>query len=155
MKYFIRSVKYLFYFVFLFFILTLILYRISGTAEYTSYSDMFKENAAVSIGLFMLAVAAIYPAVGFGKKSLTIKGTYAENEKRIKEIMQDFGYILATDTDEKAVFRSKSRLTRFFRMWEDALTITKTGDAPVMEGLRKDVIRYGNGLVFRLTDKAE
>jgi hypothetical protein len=54
-----------------------------------------------------------------------------------------------------ATFRIKSKLTRFMRMYEDAITITK-GESPlILSGYRRDLFRLASGIQYAALKRDE
>lgn len=149
MKYFVRSIKYFFYFAI---ITSLVLYGLIllGMADSNiesnfegGYNDFWK------MGLFFAAVAAIYPKLGFMNRKLYITPSQDVMGEAIF-YLQEKGYTLETRTEDTMTFRLRSPLSRVVKMCEDRITITRTLDGYYMEGLRKEVIRLASGLEYRL-----
>ncbi len=155
MKYFIRSVKYFFYFAFLFFVLTWAIYYFMRTEQVVAYSDMFKDNALVKIILFFILFAGVYPALGFAKKKVVFAGSADAYMDIIEEAFSAMRYVRESADSGRLVFRPKSQLLRFTRMYEDRITVVLSGDSIEMEGLRKDVIRSAGVIDFKARKRDE
>ena len=146
MKYVIRAVKYFLYFCILLAAMLAILsvtHVIEGPVE-----GMFREgyDSLVKIAIMFGCVSAVYPMFGFIKKEALIPGEYSEIRGRIIEYMENRGYRLESEQDENMTFRSRSVVTRLFRMYEDRITLTRRVTGFDVEGLRKDVVRVAYGL---------
>lgn len=154
MRYFIRSVKYFFYFAI---ITTLILFVMVffGMAD-SNIANNFQGGADAfwKIGLFYLAVAAVYPKLAFINRKLYIDSS-ADVEADIISYLEFRRYELESRTDEAITFRKKGIGSRLVKMNEDRITITRTLDGYYMEGLRKDVLRLASGLEQKLLHKDE
>ena len=95
---------------------------------------------------FFAAVSAVYPKVGFIKRHLDISKDWQDIRPEVVEYMSERGYGLESESDGAATFRLKGLYTRVPKMFEDRITITWTAEGYMMEGLRKDVIRFATGL---------
>ncbi len=151
MKYFIRSVKSFIWFVIIFAIILTILIMITPEYSFGRLFDpeggMFVEGAAWKITAFFLLVAAIYPALTYVRKEVLVDGTFDDHRDKILGVFESMGYELTGEDSEKASFRLKSRFTRFMRMYEDGVTITK-GESPlILEGARKDILRISSRIM--------
>ena len=74
MKYLTRSVKYLFYFAFMCGLILVLTFHFSVKPEGLTLMDMLLVDGSIYKMLaFFVAVAAIYPALGFQKKALYIQ----------------------------------------------------------------------------------
>lgn len=152
MKYLLRSVKYFFSFVCVFaLVIAILVLTTEGATLDTVFSPengMFKAGSFPKIMIFFVAVAAIYPALSYVKKEAFITGTYSENEEAIKKVFSNYGYEMVSENEESATFRIKSGMTRFMRMYEDAIVITK-GESPlILSGYRRDIFRLASGIQY-------
>lgn len=154
MKYFIRSVKYFFYFAFLF---TMILFALAflGMANRDiasnfqgGYADFWK------IGVFFIAVAAVYPKLAFINRKLYIDMAN-DCETDIIKFLEERNYQLESKTEDTMTFRLKGMGTRLIKMNEDRITVTRTLDGYYMEGLRKDILRLASALEYRFLNKED
>ena len=147
MKYIIRAVKYFFYF----FILLAIMLGILVLAHVTdanNIEELFKDgyNSLVKIAIMFGCISAIYPLFGFQKKDAIVPGEYREIRTSVIEFMESRGYRLESEQEQNLTFRYRSPVNRFFRMFEDRITMTRSISGFEVEGLRKDVIRIVYGL---------
>lgn len=152
MKYLLRSVKYFFSFALMFFFILVILVLTTKDASFATIfspeTGMFKAGSLPKIIIFFVAVAAIYPAMSYVKKECFITGTYEENEEAILKVFDNYGYELVSQDSEIATFRIKNKFTRFMRMYEDAITITK-GESPlILNGYRRDIFKLASGIQY-------
>ena len=155
MKYLARSIKYFFYFSIICAAMVSVLVLV-GAAE-GNINSLFKDGykSIGQIALFFLAVAAIYPKLGFTKSALYIKQPWSLIRETTVGYMQDRRYVIESETENSVTFRLKSIAARIIKMNEDRITLTWDGNTWHMEGLRKDVIRLSSGLEHRLTPKTE
>lgn len=148
MKYLIRSVKYFFYFAVLCGIILVLTFHFSTKPEGLTLMDMLLVDGSVYKMLaFFVAVAAIYPALGFQKKMLYVSNI-AENKREIVDLFQNANYQLVEDDATKMVFRLRNPFIRFIRLYEDSVTIDLSDNPVMMEGLRKDVLRFSRGIEY-------
>ena len=151
MQYFIRAVKYFFYFAILtsLILLTLVLIgAVEGNIE-----TMFKDgyNAIWKMAIFFVLVAAVYPKFGFLNRRLYIDGDWDTLKNTAITYMAERRYILVSESDNEMTFRCKDITSRISKMYEDFVVLKKVEDGFVLEGLRKDVIRLAAGLEHRAT----
>ncbi len=152
MQYFIRSVKYFFSFAILFSLIIVILVLTTEGATFATVfapeGAMFKAGSFPKILLLFLAVAAIYPALSYVKKEALITGTYEENKEKILSVFENYGYEIVSEDDQTVTIRIKNKMTRFMRMYEDKVIITK-GESPlILNGYRRDIEKLARGIQY-------
>ena len=143
-RYIIRSVKYFLYLIIIMTLLLAILVLL-GLAEADpaeifvgGYSSYWK------IGLAFLALAAIYPRFGYSKNEI-ISGV--ELKPLILSVMESRGYKLRSEEGDTMVFIKRSPLDRALRMWEDAISFTKTEAGYDIEGHTKEMVRCRSAIL--------
>lgn len=143
-RYIIRSVKYFLYLIIIMALLLAILVLL-GLAEADpaeifvgGYSSYWK------IGLAFLALAAIYPRFGYSKNEI-ISGV--ELKPLILSVMDSRGYKLRSEEGDTMVFIKRSPLDRALRMWEDAISFTKTEAGYDIEGHTKEMVRCRSAIL--------
>ena len=142
MKYFIRSVKYLFYFSFMCGIILVLTFHFSVKPEDLTLMDMLLvDNSLYKMLAFFVAVAAVYPALGFQKKEVYISN-FKENKKQIVELFENANYVIASESATSISFKLRNPFLRVLRLCEDY------GNPIVMEGLRKDILRFSRGIEY-------
>lgn len=148
MKYFIRSVKYLFYFSFMCGIILVLTFHFSVKPEDLTLMDMLLvDNSLYKMLAFFVAVAAVYPALGFQKKEVYISN-FKENKKQIIELFENANYVIANESATSISFKLRNPFLRVLRLCEDYVTIDFSGNPIVMEGLRKDILRFSRGIEY-------
>ena len=148
MKYFIRSVKYLFYFSFMCGIILVLTFHFSVKPEDLTLMDMLLvDNSLYKMLAFFVAVAAIYPALGFQKMEVYISN-FKENKKQIVELFENANYVIASESATSISFKLRNPFLRVLRLCEDYVTIDFSGNPIVMEGLRKDILRFSRGIEY-------
>lgn len=143
-RYIIRSVKYFLYLIIIMTLLLTILVLL-GLAEADpaeifvgGYSSYWK------IGLAFLALAAIYPRFGYSKNEI-ISGV--ELKPLIRSVMDSRGYKLKNEDGDTMVFIKRSPFDRALRMWEDAISFTKTEAGYDIEGHTKEMVRCRSAIL--------
>ena len=143
-RYIISSVKYFLYLIIIMTLLLAILVLL-GLAEADpaeifvgGYSSYWK------IGLAFLALAAIYPRFGYSKNEI-ISGV--ELKPLILSVMDSRGYKLRSEEGDTMVFIKRSPLDRALRMWEDAISFTKTEAGYDIEGHTKEMVRCRSAIL--------
>ncbi len=148
MKYFIRSVKYLVYFTLMCSIILVLTFHFSVKPEGLTLVDMLLVDGSLYKMLaFFVAVAAIYPALGFQKKELYISNI-GEHKKEIKELFENANYVVASESATSISFKLRNPFLRVLRLCEDYVTIEFSGNPATIEGLRKDVLRFSRGIDY-------
>ena len=148
MKYFIRSVKYLVYFTVMCGIILVLTFHFSTKPEGLTLMDMLMvEGSIYKMLAFFVAVAAVYPALGFQKKEVYISN-FKENKKQIVELFENANYVIASESATSISFKLRNPFLRVLRLCEDYVTIDFSGNPIVMEGLRKDILRFSRGIEY-------
>lgn len=152
MRYLIRALKYLVYFVVLFFVIVGIIWLITPKAEGGfSLSGMFQPGALPKIGILFLVIAAAYPYFAFTRRKVYLGGTFAEKRDAVLACFEQWGYEIESEEPGQISFRLKSKTARFTRMYEDRLVVL-TGDEPiVLEGYRRDIDRMARNINYSLS----
>ncbi len=148
MKYFIRSLKYLLYFSFMCGIILVLMFHFSVKPEGLTLLDiLLVDNSLYKMLAFFVAVAAIYPALGFQKKEVYISN-FAEHKKEIVELFENANYVIDSESATTISFRLRNPFLRLLRIYEDYVTIDFSGNPVLMEGLRKDILRFSRGIEY-------
>lgn len=154
MKYLVRVVKYFIYLVVILalFIALLMYFDMVGT----SLDEIFKNGAKSlwQVAGIVAVFAAIYPVMGFTRRSAMIPGDYPALKQGIVDVMHDRGYVLESENadvpgEEKLSFRKRSPLLRLTRMFEDRITMVKDFGGFSLEGPSKDLARLIGALEFK------
>ena len=155
MKYFIRAVKYFFYFAILCSLIVTALVLI-GAVE-GDINSIFEDgyNSIWKIAVFFILVASVYPKLGFITRTVDTDMSWNDAKDIVLAYMKDQRYVLESESPETVTFRFKSFGGRLIKMCEDRITITFTQQGWVVEGLRKDAFRIASGLEYRLTHQHE
>lgn len=153
MKYFIRSVKYFFYFAFLTTAIVLALVLI-GAVE-GNIETIFEGgyNALWKIAVFFVIVAAVYPKFGFVNRRIETDADWETVKAQTIAYFSEKPFRQESETPEAVTFRRSSPAARISKMGEDRITVYHKDGACFMEGLRKDVILYATGLEYSVNDR--
>ncbi|MBR1950486.1 MAG: hypothetical protein IKA14_06530 [Bacteroidales bacterium] len=148
MKYFIRSVKYLLYFTVMCGIILVLTFHFSVKPEGLTLMDMLLVDGSIyKMLIFFVAVAAIYPALGFQKKEVYVSN-FKEHKKEIVELFENANYVVASESATTISFKLRNPFLRLLRICEDYVTIDFSGNPILMEGLRKDILRFSRGIEY-------
>ena len=150
MKYFIRSVKYFFYFSFLTAAIVLALVA-TGLAS-GDINELFEGgyNALWKMAAFFILVAAVYPKLGFISRKIHVSKEMGQIRDEVVTFMSERSYGFESETSESITFRYRGTMGRLTRMYEDRIVLTRTSDGYLLEGLRKDVLRLATSLEYKL-----
>lgn len=147
MKYLIRSVKYFLYFAILFSILVLIMFYTSSRPQGTTVFDLFKEDSGYQILLFFIVFSGVYPLLGFSKKQIYVNNL-PEKKAEIIELFKNANFIVTAETNTSITFRHKNKILRLTRMYEDSVVVNFSENPVIIEGMRKDVLRFSRGIEY-------
>lgn len=148
MKYIVRAFKYLIYFVIIFFIIVGILVLLMHPKD-ASLSAMFKPGSLWQIAAIFACVSAIYPKLGFIRRSVNLEGDISRWRDVIDETMSTTGYKLYKEEEGRLYFRQTRAVARLSRMFEDEVTISNTATGFELEGLRKDILRLASAIEYK------
>lgn len=145
MQYFIRSVKYLITLVVFFAVIFTLMYFTSSVKDQLTFQEYFDRSFADGAGLkmilFFVVFAAIYPLIGYSKKDIYVSN-YKENHQKVKDLFENSRFVVESETPTSITFRAKGKVTRAMRLGEDKITIDFSTNPVVMNGQRKDVLRF-------------
>lgn len=143
MKYLVRSLKYLVFLCVLDVVLVWLM-SLDGSAGSTDLVTLLKLQLSSESGPWLIvafvALAAFYPRFGFMRSR--IDGCdIVEDELRIMNAMQTYGFKLVERRGEELVYRKVGFVGRLMLMFEDEIVVRRSGDGVVLEGLRRSVAR--------------
>ncbi len=154
-KYLTRAIK---YFIFLMVIVTLvvvlmILFGFVGTDINSIFRGGY--NSVWQIALIFLAVALIYPRIGFGSRTFTIRAKdWDEARGNVFLCMGEHSYKLESDNGKTLTFRKKFIFSKLAKFLEDRITIERvdekteeTPDDQLLSDMAKD-LRTENGEIL-------
>jgi len=148
MRYLLRALK---YFLYLFIILALLIAVLVLTKMVDGdLSTMFVNgyDSLWQIAIVMAIFALIYPRFGYSTQPLHIGGETSEVAPIVKQGMDVRGYKLKSeDADGNMVFVKRSPLDRAVKMWEDAISFTRTISGYDMEGHNKELLRCRSAIM--------
>lgn len=155
MKYLIRSVKYFFYFAALTAIIIFVLVFI-GAVE-GDINDILKDgvNSIWKMIAFFVLVAAIYPKFGFVTRKLNTTADWDTVKATAEAYFQEKPFKLESKTEDCMTFRRRDIISRLTKMGEDRISICRTDDGFILEGLRKEIFLYATGLEYSLPKEEE
>ena len=100
-------------------------------------------------GIFIVMSAA-YPFFGYGKRRIRANGDPADHRNSILEAMDAREYRLVSEKDGEMRFCLKSPASRFFRIFEDTITITPVMGGFEAEGLLRDLTRVVSSIDHKI-----
>ncbi len=152
MKYFIRSVKYFFHFVVLMAAIILVLVLI-GAVE-GNINEIFEDGYASlwKIAVFFALIAAVYPKFAFISRKLDIQRDWDTVRNAAVGYFKERRFSVETEDDDKITFRRTKLADRIAKKGEDRITLLRTGEGYVLEGLRKEVFIFATGLETVLSE---
>ena len=150
MKYLVRSLKYLVYFVVIFIICVAIVVVFSHQS-FTDIPSLFKEGSLLPICLIFIGFAAIYPAVGYRKGRLNLDGEWKDYRDTVVDTMESAGYKLVEEDGSSLKFRHTRPMIRLTRMWEDEITFQQQENDPylvLVDGPSRDTLRIVSSIYY-------
>ena len=150
MKYLVRALKYLLYFliVFCFCILLVMLF---SRRDGVTLATMFKEGSFLPICLIFLFFSAIYPLLGYRKGRLRLDGDWKDYRDTVVETMESGGYRLEEEDGGKLMFRHSKPMFRLSRMYEDAITFLPQENDPTLvlvDGPSRDTLKIIGSIYY-------
>lgn len=146
MKYFIRSIKYFFYFAFLFGAIIAALVLI-GAVEGDINEILEGGYASLwKIAIFFAVVAAVYPKFGFVRRKLDTSAEWESVKEGAVSYFEGKNFKTESETPDTVSFRRRNVMERMTKMGEDRITLVRTDEGFFLEGQRKDVYLYATGL---------
>ncbi|MFI3288227.1 MAG: hypothetical protein R3Y61_07125 [Rikenellaceae bacterium] len=136
-----RMAKYAIYLVIVLMILLTIMNLLQATEEgQTSLLDMLLSQRGLYMLCVIIAFSAIYPFMGYTKKTLVCNA-----EKRSEEfinVMSMCGYTVTERSDNKMTFRASNFAKKLILMFEDTITVETTASGlSIMRGPRREVVK--------------
>ena len=143
MRYFVRSLKYLVLLALLYVGLVWLNHLLGAAPGVSPWlqikAQLFSDQGRVMVGVFFV-LAALYPRFGFVRRR--VAGYDAERDDvRLHNAMQLFGFRHVGERDGRQIFRAEGYVKRLSLMWEDEIEVYTEGDAVVLCGLRRTVVR--------------
>ena len=146
MKYVIRSIKYFFYFAFLFGAIIAALVLI-GAVEGDINEILEGGYASLwKIAIFFAVVAAVYPKFGFVRRKLDTSAEWESVKEEAVSYFEGKNFKTESETPDTVSFRRRNVMERMTKMGEDRITFVRTDEGFFLEGQRKDVYLYATGL---------
>ena len=156
MRYLIRALKYLVYFIVLFFVIVGVIWLISPKGDGGfSLAGMFQPGALPKIGILFLVISAGYPYFAFTKRKVYLGGTFAEKRDAVLAAFEQWGYEIENEEPGQIAFRIKSKSARFTRMYEDRIVVDTTEEPIVLNGYRRDIDRMARNISYTLAQNGE
>ncbi len=153
MRYLVRSLKYLAYFMIFFIFIVGVIWIFSSQKQAgLSFAELFEEGSLPKLAIFFIAVAAVYPALGFQKRKLYLNGDFSKYAGAVREAMESLGYELESEEGGTVTYRVVSGYGRATRMWEDRITFTTSDNPVIVEGIRKDLVRIASAVNFKIRE---
>ncbi len=151
MKYFIRSVKYFFHFVILMTAIILILILI-GAVE-GDIGEIFEGgySALWKIAVFFAVIAAVYPKFAFFTRRIDTEADWDTVRNAATAYFRERRFAVEKSESDKITFRRIGIGARIAKKGEDRITLTRTSEGYMMEGLRKDILLFATALESVLT----
>ncbi len=151
MKYLVRSIKYFFYFALLMTAIILVLVFI-GAVE-GNINEIFEDgyNSLWKIAVFFVLIAAVYPKFAFISRRLDVNADWDTVRGEAVNYFRERRLAVETEDSDRITFRRIGIGSRIAKMGEDRITLSRTPEGFVLEGLRKDVILFATALEYRIS----
>ncbi len=155
MRYFIRSVKYFFYFAFLTTAIISVLVFIGAVGN--NINDIFEDgwNSLWKIAAFFAVIAAVYPKFAFISRRLDVQADWDTVRNEAAGYFRERGLELESESPEALTFRRRSTAARIAKMGEDRITLSYMEGEYMLDGMRKDIIMFATGLEYRISPNRE
>ncbi len=155
MKYLIRSVKYFFHFVLLMVLIILALVLI-GAVE-GNINEIFEDGykSLWKIAAFFVLIAAVYPKFAFISRRLDVDADWNTVRNEAVSYFSERGLKVEAESADQVTFRRVGMGQRIAKMGEDRITLSRTEEGYVLDGLRKDIILFATALEYRISPNKE
>lgn len=137
--YFLRVFKYLLKMVILLSAIFALMLA-TGTSEVgidEFIANLFSSTKGTILLVALLAVALTYPKFGYAKR--TIHVDFSNNRAEIISIIDKSGYSLYSEEGNTITFRATSPFKRVVMLGDDKITLEKSVNSIIIDGLRKDI----------------
>lgn len=141
MKYIVRAIKYFFTLTIVLCLMLFVMVKLKLVNGDISTMFIHGYDSLWQMALIVAAFAAVYPSVGYGKRTVTVPGSDEELRPVLDGMMEARGYRIEKEDRETIRFVKKSPVARALKMWEDGISVTRLIDGFVFEGRTKDVVR--------------
>jgi uncharacterized membrane protein YciS (DUF1049 family) len=141
-RYFIRALKS----IVLFFVLIVLVFVISfvlgnSSENPVTFEELLERNDLSKFVIFGVVFGVVYPLFGYVKRKIDVNHPLDEEKQEVIRLFTDVRFELLSDENNKLVFRHKSAVTRFTRLYEDRIEVDYSGNPVIVSGLRRDVDR--------------
>ena len=68
--------------------------------------------------------------------------------KEIVDLFENANYVIANETATSITFRLRNPFLRLMRLYEDSIVIDFSESPIMMEGFRKDILRFSRGIEY-------
>lgn len=141
MKYIVRAIKYYIYLMLMLALLIAVLIVLKMVEADPATIFVGGYRSYWQIALLMLAFSLLYPRFGYSSQDVHLGGETSETEPLVRRVMEGRGYKLGSrDADGNMTFVKSSPLDRAMRMWEDAITFTRTATGYSIEGHNREML---------------
>lgn len=136
-----RMAKYSIYLVIVLFVLLVIMHGFGGTADgQQSVLDMITSSRGLYMLCVIVAFAALYPFMGYTKKSLICNAEKRSDD--VINVMSMCGYTLTEKSENVMTFRAATFAKKLILMFEDTITIeTSESGLSVIRGPRREIVK--------------
>lgn len=154
-RYVIRAAKYFCWFAVLFVLIISVLIFTKFVPSDGGVEGLFINGwkSVLEIFAVFFIFSAIYPKLGYQKRTVQIPGEWDEVEDAVKGYFAGRDdYVLESESAGKICYRARRTAVRIARRWEDRLTVTQAFGGVEIEGPSKDVGRIVSHMEYSLRD---
>lgn len=141
MRYIVRAIKYFFTLAIVLCLIVLVMVKLKLVNGDINTMFIHGYDSLWQMALIVAAFAAVYPAVGYGKRSVAAPGSDEEIRPVLDDVMEIHGYRIEKEDQEMVRFVKRSTAVRAMKMWEDVIRVSRKIDGYEFEGRTKDVVR--------------
>jgi uncharacterized membrane protein YciS (DUF1049 family) len=144
----------------LFFVLVVLVFVLSFVLGNSSdnpitFKDLIKGTDLSKFVIFGVVFGVVYPLFGYVKRKVYINHPLDEEKEEVIRLFTDVRFELSSDEEKKLIFRPKSAVTRFMRLYEDRVEVDYSDNPVVLSGLRRDVDRLARRVQQLVQKEAE
>lgn len=151
MRYIVRAIKYFFTLVIVLCLILFVMVKLKLADGDINTMFIHGYDSLWQMALIVAAFAAVYPAVGYGRRSVTAPGSDEEIRPVLDDVMESHGYRIEKEEDGVIRFVRRSPAVRAMKMWEDRICVSRKMDGYEFEGRTKDMVRVVSAFEAKIT----
>jgi hypothetical protein len=109
-----------------------------------TFKELLQKNNLGILITFGVVFGMVYPLFGYVKRKVHTNHPLDEEKQEVIRLFADVRFEVSSDEDKKIIFRHKSPVIRFMRLYEDGIVVDYSENPVILSGLRRDVDRLAS-----------